>query len=253
MSRRDRYYNRAKQEGYRSRASYKLAQLDDEASLFSPGDTVVDLGAAPGGWLQVAAERVGDGTIVGVDLQRITPLEGVETVRGDITSEEVRDELATLLGDRPADVVLSDMAPNMSGEYSLDHARSIGLAREALGVAEEVLAGGGDFVVKVFDGSELDELRTDLEREFDTVREVRPDASRSSSSELYLVCKRRLTAPVRAGDVLEAEVVAEGGEGDGIVKIEGFTVFVPGGAVGETVTLRIVDVKPRFGFAERVD
>ena len=121
MTRKDDYYNRAKQEGYRSRAAYKLKQLDEEAGLISEGDTVVDLGAAPGGWLQVAAELAGEsGTVVGVDLQRIKPIDGVETVRGDMTDEETRQRITDLIDE--ADVVVSDMAPNMTGEYSLDHA-----------------------------------------------------------------------------------------------------------------------------------
>jgi 23S rRNA (uridine2552-2'-O)-methyltransferase len=254
MTGRDEYYNRAKQEGYRSRSAYKLAQLDDEVGLFGPGNTVVDLGAAPGGWLQVAAERVGDrGTVVGVDLQRIDDLDAptVTTVRGDMTDEATRERLRDLVGDRGADVVVSDMAPNMTGEYSLDHARSVHLARQAFGTALDLLDSGGDFVVKVFDGPDLQELKRDIEAEFEYVREVRPDASRDSSSELYLVAKRRLTAPVRPGDEVTVEIVDVGSEGDGIAKIDGFTVFVPGGTTGDTVDVRIDDVKPNFAFAER--
>ena len=256
MTRRDNYYNRAKQEGYRARSAYKLKQLDETAGLFSRGDTVIDLGAAPGGWLQVAAEAVGPGgRVVGVDLQRIRSLgaENVETLRGDMTDTETRERIGELVGDEGVDAVVSDMAPNMSGDYSLDHARSVYLARQAFAVATELLASGGDFAVKVFDGSELADFREELEAEFQYVREVRPDASRDESSELYLVGKGRLTAPVSAGDELDVEISDVGSEGDGIAKVEGFTVFVPDAAEGETVRIRVTDVKPRFAFAERID
>ena len=251
MARRDDYYNRAKQQGYRARSAYKLKQLDDEAALIDAGDTVVDLGAAPGGWLQVAAERVGEGRVVGVDRQRIDPLDGVETVRGDLTKAETREELNARIGE--ADVVLSDMAPNMSGEYDLDHARSVYLARQAFEVARALLTPGGDFVAKVFDGRDLDDLRADIEAEFEYVRTVRPDASRDESSELYLVGKGRMTAPVREGEAVDVEITDTGDEGDGIAKIEGYTLFVPDGEVGEAIRVRVTDLKPRFGFAERVD
>jgi len=260
MTGRDEYYNRAKQEGYRARSAYKLVQLDETASLLSEGDTVVDLGAAPGGWLQVAAERVGPGgRVVGVDRQRIEPLDApgadVAYVRADVTDDDTPDEIRAALdgGERPVDVVLSDMAPNMSGEYDLDHARSVHLARQAFELAEALLAPGGDLAVKVFDGRDLADLEAEIEAEFEYVRQVRPDASRDASSELYLVAKNRLTAPVRAGDELEVEVVDTGSEGDGIARVEGFTLFVPGVDEGETVRVRIEDVKPRFGFAEPVE
>lgn len=252
MSRRDRYYNRAKQEGYRSRAAYKLRQLDEATALFSSGDVVVDLGAAPGGWLQIAAERVGpEGRVLGVDRQEIEPLDGVETLVGDLTEPETRARIHERVGN--ADVVLSDMAPNMSGEYELDHARSVHLARQALAVAMDLLASGGDFAAKVFQGPDVDSLQSDLEAEFDHVRIVEPDASRSASSEVYLVAKGRLRTPVRPGDRLDVSIEAIGEEGDGIAKVDGFTLFVPDTDIEESVTVEVTDVKPRFGFARRVD
>ncbi|GAB3320214.1 TRAM domain-containing protein [Haloplanus rallus] len=255
MTGRDEYYNRSKQEGYRARSAYKLKQLDEAADLLAPGDVVVDLGAAPGGWLQVAAEAVGDaGTVVGVDRQRIRPLDHavVETLRGDMTEDATVDRLRETVGDAGADVVVSDMAPNMTGEYSVDHARSIHLARQALGVAEDVLAPGGDLVVKAFDGPDLADLRADMDDTFEYVRSIRPDASRDSSSEVYLVAKGYLTAPIAAGDELVVEIVDRGDEGDGIASVEGFTVFVPDAEVGDRIEVRIDEVKPRFAFAERV-
>ncbi|KAB1197549.1 MULTISPECIES: 23S rRNA (uridine(2552)-2'-O)-methyltransferase [Haloferax] len=256
MARKDHYYNKAKQEGYRARSAYKLKQLDEEVGLFGPGNTVVDLGAAPGGWLQVASERVkANGKVVGVDLQRIRGLDlhNVETIRGDMTEDETKDELKAIVGERGADAVVSDMAPNMTGEYSLDHARSVYLARQAFEVAQELLATGGDFAVKVFDGQDLADFRADMETEFQYVRSIRPQASRDSSSEQYLVGKHFLTAPVRKGDELDVEIIDVGSEGDGIAKVEDFTVFVSGVEEGDTPRVRITDVKPRFAFAEPLD
>ena len=252
MTRKDDYYNRAKQQGYRSRAAYKLKQLDSDAGLISDGDTVVDLGAAPGGWLQVASELVGEGgTVVGVDLQRIDSIEGVETIRGDMTEDETRERIVESIGE--ADVVVSDMAPNMTGEYSLDHARSVYLARTAFETSLELLAPDGDFVAKVFEGPDTDELRADIDEEFEYVRTIHPDASRDSSSELYMVAKGRLTAPVRKGDQVEVEIEDVGREGDGIAKVEGYTVFVPDAEPGDEIEIEVTDVKPRFGFGERLE
>ncbi len=256
MTGKDQYYNRAKQEGYRARSAYKLKQLDDAAGLFGPGNTVVDLGAAPGGWLQVAAEAVGEtGTVVGVDFQRIDELDAdtVETIRGDMTDDDTKDRLRDRIGADGADVVLSDMAPDMTGEYSVDHARSVHLARQAFEVALELLPAGGDFAAKVFDGRDVDDLRDDIDAEFEYVRAVHPDASRDSSSELYLIGKHRLTAPVAAGDEFDAVVEDVGHEGDGVVKVDGYALFVPGTETGDAVRLRVTDVKPNFGFAEVVE
>jgi 23S rRNA (uridine2552-2'-O)-methyltransferase len=252
VTRKDDYYNRAKQEGYRSRAAYKLKQLHEETGIVQPGHTVVDLGAAPGGWLQVAKELVGEGgSVLGVDLQRIDPIDGVETTHGDMTDEETRAEVVERVG--KADVVLSDMAPNMTGEYSVDHARSVYLARQAFETALEVLDGGGDLAVKMFDGPDTSRLRQDIDAEFEYVRAVHPEASRDSSSELFLIAKNRLTAPVREGNRVAVTIEDVGSEGDGIAKVEGFTLFVPGAEEGEELTVKVADVKERFGFAERVD
>ena len=277
MARRDEYYNKAKQQGYRSRSAYKLQQLDETAGLFAEGKTVLDLGAAPGGWLQVAIERVGSGTVIGIDRQRIDPPDGDErgtrsgdenveptfkTVRGDITEERTREAIHEVLdgvsetdgeGNGGVDVVLSDMAPNVTGTYDLDHARSVHLARQAFEVSLDVLVPEGDLVVKVFDGTDLDDLRNEIDREFEYTMTIHPDASRDSSSELYLAGKNRLTAPVRAEEELNVEIVDQGSEGDGIAKIEGYTLFVPGGETGERYRVRVEDVKPRFGFATPIE
>ncbi|WP_049922239.1 23S rRNA (uridine(2552)-2'-O)-methyltransferase [Halopiger djelfimassiliensis] len=256
MTGRDHYYNKAKQEGYRSRAAYKLKQLDELENVLDRGDTVVDLGAAPGGWLEVAAEAVGpDGQVIGVDLQRIRELEdydNVETIRGDMTEPRTRERVIDAAGGT-VDAVVSDMAPNMSGEYSLDQARSLHLARQAFETALELLDTGGDFVVKVFEGPDVDEFRAEVETEFQYVRATNPKASRDESSEVYFIGKGRLTAPIRPGDELEVEIEDVGGEGDGIASVEGYRLFVPGTETGETVEVRVDDVKPNFGFAQRLD
>ena len=252
--RKDHYYNKSKQEGYRSRAAYKLTQLDREMGLLSSGGTVVDLGAAPGGWLQVAAEAVGpSGRVVGVDFQRIQNFDDhdVETIRGDMTEDDTKDRVREAAGGT-VDTVVSDMAPNMTGEYSVDHARSVYLARQALETALDLLDSGGDFAVKVFDGQDFEAFREDVEAAFEYVRVLRPDASRDSSSEVYVVGKGRLTTDLRPGDELAVEITGVGDEGDGIAYVDGYTLFVDGAIPGDEPTVEVTDVKPRFGFAEIV-
>jgi len=187
--RRDFYYRKAKQLDYRSRASFKLIQIDERFSLIRPGMTVVDLGAAPGGWLQVAAERVGPkGKVVGVDLQPIEPLEGVRTIKGDIRKEEVREELLAIT-DGHVDLVMSDMSPNISGNYSMDHARSIELCEMALAFALRTLSRGGSLLIKMFEGDMSRDFMAEVQTHFATVKRYSPQASRSSSSEIYIVAK----------------------------------------------------------------
>jgi 23S rRNA (uridine2552-2'-O)-methyltransferase len=168
-----------------------------------------------------------------------------------MTDDDTRERVREAIGE--ADVVLSDMAPNMSGEYELDHARSVHLARQAFETAREVLAPGGDLVVKVFDGPDLPALREEMEGEFQYVRSTRPAATRDASSEQYLLARGHITAPVRPGDRVEVTVRDTGSEGDGVVAVEGFRLFVPGVDEGETVEVRVTDVKPHYGFAERVE
>ncbi|NLL94350.1 MAG: RlmE family RNA methyltransferase [Thermoplasmatales archaeon] len=185
--RRERYYRLAKKHNYRSRASFKLLQIDERFGVFREGDSVVDLGAFPGGWLQVAADLTG-GKVVGVDLRPIKPMEGVDTIVGDITDPET---MARLLGifDGKVDVVLSDMAPNMGGNYATDHARSIHLCDHALAVCDHVLRKGGTLVMKFFMGDMADGLRGRTEKRFGRVHVTSPDASRPTSSEMYIIAK----------------------------------------------------------------
>lgn len=186
----DPYVRKAQAEGMRSRAAYKLQQLAERDHLLKPGMVVVDLGAAPGGWSQVAGRVVGpEGRVVGVDLLDMQPLPGVRFVQGDFGDDAVLAEVQALLDGRPVDLVLSDMAPNISGVASVDQARSIGLAELALDFAVKHLKPQGNFLVKVFQGSGFEQLVADLRRNFVQVMIRKPEASRSRSSEVYLVGK----------------------------------------------------------------
>lgn len=183
------YYKLAKKLHYRSRASFKLMQIDDRFGIFKEGDSVVDLGASPGGWLQVAKERVGErGKVIGVDLRPIRHLDGVVTIMGDITEDSTMIELLEKIGGK-ADTVLSDMAPDIGGNYSTDHARSVDLCMYAVGVCDRVLKKNGKLVVKVFMGDMMDSLRKEIESRFRSVIMHSPAASRETSSEMYIIAK----------------------------------------------------------------
>ncbi len=187
----DPYVAAAKREGFRSRAAYKLAEIDDKHQLLKPGLRVVDLGAAPGGWSQIAAERVaavsGKGQVVAIDVTAIDPLPGVTFVQLDFTAEGAEDRLKALLREAGADVVLSDMAAPTTGHTRTDHLRIMGLAEAAAEFACDVLAPGGAFLAKVLQGGTERELLERLKRSFKTVRHVKPPASRSDSAELYVL------------------------------------------------------------------
>lgn len=186
----DVWVKKSREDGYRSRASYKLIELDEKDRLFRPGQIVVDLGAAPGGWSQVAVERVGDkGVVIASDILEMSPLAGVEFVQGDFTEQSVLDELLELMGDRRADVVISDMAPNMSGMAAVDIPNAMGLVELALDMALQVLKPGGVFVAKVFQGEGFDTLLAEMRKSFGTVVSRKPDSSRARSREIYQVCK----------------------------------------------------------------
>lgn len=183
----DPYVKAAKARGLRSRAAFKLEQLDDKFHLLKPGSRVVDLGAAPGGWTQVALARGGDrAKVVGIDLLPIDPIGAAILLQGDFQEEEAERRVIAAL-DGQADLVLSDMAPNTTGHNATDHLRIMGLAEIALDFAGRVLSPGGAFVTKVFaGGAERDFLQT-LKRDFTAVRHAKPPASRKDSAELYVV------------------------------------------------------------------
>ena len=185
----DRYFKKAKQEGYRSRAAYKLLELQQRYRLLRPGDAVVDLGAAPGGWLQVAAGITGQkGKVIGVDLQDIQPLpqRNVTLIRGDATTEEIQTKVKELLG-RLADCVISDMAPKLSGIRDADTARCLDLNRIALGLAVQLLRPGGSLLVKSFISDDLHQFTAELKRHFSAVQRTKPEATRQGSSEFYFL------------------------------------------------------------------
>ncbi|MDH4123186.1 MAG: RlmE family RNA methyltransferase [Thermoplasmata archaeon] len=183
------YYRLAKKEKYRSRAAYKLKQIIEKFDVIHTGDRVIDLGASPGGWSQISSEIVGaTGKVIGADIKRMRPIEGVEFVLGDIRDDKTIKSIIEKLGGS-ADVVISDMSPNISGNYSTDHARSIELCEYALGFAKKTLREGGSFVVKVFEGDLYPEYFDKVKREFRSVKGHSPKASRASSSEIYIIAK----------------------------------------------------------------
>jgi 23S rRNA (uridine2552-2'-O)-methyltransferase len=184
----DPYVKKSQQDGYRSRASYKLMEINDKDKLFRPAMRVVDLGAAPGGWSQVAAKLVGDkGTIVASDILEMAPLPGVSFVQGDFTEQEVYEAILAEIGEEKADLVISDMAPNMSGNNSADQPQAMYLVELALDMAAQVLRPGGNFLVKVFQGEGFDEYLKTMRAQFESVITRKPDASRARSREVYLL------------------------------------------------------------------
>ena len=186
----DPYVERAQRENLRSRAAYKLLEIDDKHHLLKPGARVVDLGAAPGGWSQVAAQRVsgkkGGGRVVGIDLLDMTPLAGVDFLQLDFLDPAAPEKLKTLLCG-PADLVLSDMAANATGHRKTDHLRIMALAEAAAEFAREVLAPGGAFLCKVLQGGTETALLAQLKKDFSKVQHIKPPASRADSAELYLL------------------------------------------------------------------
>ncbi|RLG91944.1 MAG: 23S rRNA (uridine(2552)-2'-O)-methyltransferase [Candidatus Hecatellales archaeon] len=186
---RDFFYRRAKAEGYRSRAAYKLLQANKSHRFIKPGNLVVDLGCAPGGWLQVASRLVGvKGKVLGVDVKEVKPLQlpNVQFLREDVLDENLPKKIMGLMGGR-VDVVLSDLAPSVSGVWEVDHARQLDLASSALNIAKSVLKDKGTFFVKVFDGPYLKEFIDEMKKHFCRVKILKPKASRAESAELYLL------------------------------------------------------------------
>lgn len=186
----DEYVARSQQEGYRSRATYKLLEINEKDHILKKGMTVVDLGAAPGGWSQVAADIVGpQGMVVALDILPMDELPGVKVITGDFQDEGVYQQLLDTLGDRPVDLVMSDMAPNMSGMRSIDQPRAMYLVELALELARTVLKPGGDMVVKLFQGEGSDEYVRECRKSFRKVVIRKPDASRDRSREVYVLAR----------------------------------------------------------------
>ncbi len=184
----DAYVQRSWADGYRSRASYKLIEIDDKDRLLKPGATVIDLGAAPGGWSQIAAERVGmEGVVIASDILEMDALAGVDFIQGDFTEDTVLESILATLGKRPVDLVISDMAPNMSGMNAIDQPAGMYLVELALDLARQTLKPGGNFLVKIFQGEGFDAYLKDMRTSFNKVVTRKPEASRARSREVYLL------------------------------------------------------------------
>ena len=187
-ARRDQYRRLAKDQGYRARSAYKLLQINRSYNILKKGDKVVDLGCAPGGWLQVAVKEVRQsGKVIGIDLKPVTPVVDAIILQGSIEDPDMLSKIEEILGSK-ADVVLSDLAPNVSGVWDIDHARQISLSTNALQFTQRVLRIGGSSVFKVFEGNMLKEFRSELHKSFGKVLLSKPSASRQESSELYIIC-----------------------------------------------------------------
>ena len=188
---RDPFVKESQKEGYRSRAVYKLSEIDQKDRLIMPGDTVLDLGAAPGGWSQYAATRVGvAGRVFAIDILPIAPIKGVVIIKGDVATKSLSRELELRLKNEPIGLVLSDMAPNLTGIKAADQANSLGLARVALSVALKMLGPNGRFMVKVFEGEGTDDFRREITSSFGKVVVRKPQASRLESAEYYLLASK---------------------------------------------------------------
>lgn len=184
----DYYVQQAKKQGLRSRAVFKIEEIQQRDKLIRPGMTVVDLGAAPGGWSQYAVSQLGDnGRVIACDLLPMDPIAGVDFLQGDFREEQVLNAILTRVGEQKVDVILSDMAPNMSGNLGVDQSRAMYLVELALDMCRDVLAPGGSFVVKVFQGEGFETYIRDVRELFGTVKVRKPDSSRSRSREVYVV------------------------------------------------------------------
>lgn len=186
----DHYVQLAKKHGYRSRASFKLLEIQEKDSILKPGMTVIDLGAAPGGWSQIAAEYVGDeGVVIASDILPMDALADVTFIQGDFTEDAVLGEILAVVNNRPVDLVISDMAPNMSGMRDVDQPKAMYLVELAVDLASQVLKPGGNFLAKVFQGEGFDQLHQELKQQYQQVITRKPSSSRSRSRETYLLAK----------------------------------------------------------------
>lgn len=184
----DQYFKKAKADGYRARSAYKLDEINQKHRVIRAGDRVLDIGAAPGSWSQLAAELVGaKGLVVATDIQAISPLAGVEIVQGDVRDAAVKARLREVAGELPYNAVISDIAPSTTGVGPTDHARSIELSLHALAIGIEMLGKGGNFITKVFTGEDFDRLLALTKRYFRRVAQVNPDATRKESKETFIV------------------------------------------------------------------
>ena len=187
-SKKDQFRRLARDQGYRSRSAFKLKQINQSYRILNKGDCIVDIGCAPGGWMQIALHEVGTrGKVIGVDIKKIEPLSNTFIIQGNIEDEHVTDNILKI-SNSCVDVVLSDLSPNVSGNWELDHARQIDLTRNALRLSSIILKKRGKAVFKVFQGDMLNELVVELKKKFKKVILTKPNASRQVSSEIYLIC-----------------------------------------------------------------
>lgn len=187
-AKRDLYRRLARKRGYRSRAAFKLMEINRSYHIISRGMYVVDLGCAPGGWLQVARKFVGGrGKVLGVDIRPVEPLPNVQVIEGDVNDPSISEKILSIMG-RKVNLVLSDISPKIIGTWYLDHARQIDMTEKAVSIAEKILVKNGNAVFKAFEGSMFNELRDNLKMKFNSIRLYKPQASRKASSEIYLVC-----------------------------------------------------------------
>ena len=191
-SKKDQFRRLAREQGYRSRSAFKLKQINESYKILNRGNCVVDIGCAPGGWIQIALSEVGPkGKVIGIDIKKIEPLTKAFVIQGNIQDEEIINSILKL-SNSSVDVVLSDLSPNVSGNWDLDHARQIDLTRTALKLSNKILKKDGKVVLKVFQGDMLNELIDELKKEFKKVIRTKPNASRQTSSEIYLICIGKL-------------------------------------------------------------
>lgn len=187
---REHFYNEAKRQGYRARSAFKLKQIQKKFNIISNTDIVIDLGAAPGGWSQVAKELVGEsGLIIGVDIQPIKPIVGVVFIQGDITDKQTIEKINQQMKDKKADVIISDISPDITGNYSVDQANSIWLCKNAFETSKIMLKTGGNFICKIFEGEDTKKYIDTVKKDFQMIKKFSPNASRKSSSEIYLIAK----------------------------------------------------------------
>ena len=195
-NRSDSWGRQARSKGYRARSAYKLKQIQERFGILRTGDAVLDIGCHPGGWTQVVAEEVGeDGLVIGVDLLATSAVEGAEIIIGDITERSTIERIADIVGERDLNAVVSDISPRLTGRYDTDQAISLELSTTALDTAMTLLSPGGNFVTKVFQGAGIEGLVDSAKQRFSSVGRFSPTASRSASSETYLVCQNKLPKP----------------------------------------------------------
>ncbi len=250
---RDYYYKKAKTSGYRSRAAFKLLQLNKKFKAMKKGDRVLDIGAAPGGWMQMAGELVtGRGMVVGVDLVEIEPFteEHLIPLEGDITDEPTLERIKQISA--RFDAVICDAAPDISGVWDIDHFNSIDLARHALRTARELLREDGNMLIKVFQGELIKEFADDMKRDFEFVKISKPKASRAQSAEVYIVGKGFLRTPVRYGDELEVAVEGLNPEGEGMAYVDGFKILIKDPGSTKKIKIRIKKVSKKTAWAVKV-